>query len=127
MSKKVLLVEDNIDLCDIYKLAFEDKDYEVALANNGMSAISLMETFKPDVVLLDIMMPYVSGYDFLKQVRSQDKDNAALIVVNSNLVQEEDVKKAKDLGADEYLKKSEYTPREVVNKVDDFLKAKLSN
>jgi DNA-binding response OmpR family regulator len=122
MNKKILIVEDNVDLCEIYKIAFESKKFEVQVEHNGMNAVNAVSSFKPDIILLDIMMPYVSGHDFLKTIRG--KGNKTMVVINSNLSQEADVKKSLDLGADYYLKKAEYTPKEVVEKVEEFLNKK---
>ena len=110
--KKILIVEDNLDLSDMYKIAFESKGFEIAVCSNGINAVSQVDTFQPDVVLLDIMMPFVSGLDFLKTIRS--KGNSVKIIVNSNLGQDSDIEKATELGADKYLKKADHTPFEVV-------------
>ncbi|HPO05994.1 MAG TPA: response regulator, partial [Candidatus Gracilibacteria bacterium] len=101
MSYKILIVEDNKDLCEIYQIAFSNQDFEIKISYDGMNAVSLFDQFKPDVILLDIMMPFVSGYDFLKVVR--EKNKSVLIVINSNLYQEADIAKSKELGADFYI------------------------
>jgi DNA-binding response OmpR family regulator len=119
MEKKILIVEDNGDLCDIYKVAFESQGFTVKIVNDGMNAMSALEVFRPDVVLLDIMMPFVSGHDVLKAIR--EKGNAVTIVVNSNLSQEEDVEKTLALGANYYCKKAEYSPKELVEKVENII------
>ncbi|PCI24627.1 hypothetical protein COB57_04405 [Candidatus Peregrinibacteria bacterium] len=117
--KKVLIVEDNLDLSEMYKIALESKGFEVMASENGMNAVALNDTFKPDLVILDLMMPFVSGYDVLKTIRN--KGNDVYIVVNSNLSQESDIAKAKELGANEYYKKSEMDPKTFVNKVAAIL------
>jgi len=125
MAKKILLVEDNQDICDLYKIVFESKGYEIQICNNGINAVSMLDTFKPDLVLLDIMMPFVSGFDFLVNIKKKE-DTDVIVVVNSNLSQDSDVEKAKELGADDYFKKADYTPQEIVEKVDAMLKIKES-
>ena len=119
MSKKILIVEDNTDLSDMYKIAFENKGFEVVVCSNGMNAVSQVDTFQPDIVLLDIMMPFVSGLDFLKTIRS--KGNSVKIIVNSNLGQDSDIEKGIELGADKYLKKADHTPFEVVDIISEML------
>lgn len=116
MSKKILIIEDNKDLNEMYKMTFESKGYEVEVSLNGMNAVALVTTFKPDVILLDIMMPFVSGYDFIKTVRA--KGNDVTIIVNSNLSQESDVQKSLELGANKYLKKADYDPFQVFDEVE---------
>ncbi|MCF7836840.1 response regulator [Candidatus Gracilibacteria bacterium] len=117
---KVLIIEDNEDLNEMFKTAFEAKGYDVAVSLNGMDGITKAAEFKPDVILLDIMMPQMNGYEVLSAL----KNNTSLpskVVINSNLEQEGDTQKAMSMGADLYLKKSEYTPFEAVEKVDELL------
>lgn len=121
MSKKILIVEDNADLSGMYQIAFESKDYEVNICSNGMHAVAQVDSFNPDIILLDIMMPFVSGLDFLKTIRA--KGNDITIIINSNLGQDSDVSRAIELGADKYLKKTENTPFEVVEIVDKMLES----
>lgn len=118
-SQKILIIEDNQDLRTMYKIAFEESGYEVSLCQNGMNAVSLVDTFQPDIILLDIMMPFVSGFDFLKTVRA--RENHVKIIINSNLSQESDIQKGKELGADEYFKKTDFTPFELVKKIGEIL------
>ena len=115
MAKKILIVEDNQDLAEMYKMAFESAGFNVELCLDAMNAVHHLSTFHPDVVLLDIMMPMVSGFDFLKTARK--KDSKVKIIVNSNLSQKKDIDMAKEMGADDYLRKSDLTPKELVQKV----------
>ena len=119
MIKTVLVVEDESPLANMYKIAFELKNIEVDIASDGASAIAKVLRFKPDLVLLDIMMPKVNGFEFLQAIRK----NSSLqpqIVVNSNLEQKDDEQTATDLGANFYLRKSKYTAREIVSKVENY-------
>ena len=111
---KVLIIEDNKDILEMYKLAFQAENIQVYTALNGLEGISLCSIIKPDVILLDIMMPQMDGFEVLKAIRN----NTSLltkIIVCSNLEQLKDEEKAKNLGADMFLKKTSYTPFEVVN------------
>jgi two-component system, OmpR family, phosphate regulon response regulator PhoB len=117
---KVLIIEDNEDLNEMFKTAFETKGYDVAVSLNGMDGITKAAEWKPDVILLDIMMPQMNGYEVLSAL----KNNTSLptkVIINSNLEQEGDVQKGIDMGADLYLKKSDYTPFEVVDKVAELM------
>lgn len=120
---KILIIEDNEDLNNMFKIAFEAKDYEVETSLNGIDGISKAAIFKPDLVLLDIMMPQMNGYDFLKALK-ENTSLKTIVVVNSNLEQEKDAEKAKTLGADFYIKKSENTPFETVEQIDKILQKK---
>jgi DNA-binding response OmpR family regulator len=117
---KVLIVEDNEDLNDMFKTAFEAKGHEVEVSLNGMDGITKAAKFKPDVILLDIMMPQMNGYEVLSALKN-NSSLSAKVVINSNLEQEKDAAKAMSMGADLYLKKSEYTPFEAVEKVEELL------
>ena len=121
-KKKILIVEDNLDLNEMYQMVFEENGYEVGISTDGINAVPMAHQLKPDVILLDIMMPLVSGYDVLKTLRS--KEDTTTIIIASNLSQESDITKSKELGADEYLRKSDFTPIEMVKKVNEFLEKK---
>jgi CheY-like chemotaxis protein len=115
-KKKVLIIEDNADLAEMFKTAFEAKNFEAAMSLNGIDGITKAAEWKPDVILLDIMMPQMDGYEVLNALKN-NTSLASKVVVSSNLEQEKDKQKAMTLGADLYLKKSEHTPFEVVEKV----------
>ena len=117
---KVLIVEDNVDLVDAYELVFEKEGFDVEVVFDGKQALEKLKTFHPEIVLLDIMMPYMNGFEFLQEVRKTDKD--LIVVVNSNLSQDAEIKKSFDLGANEYLRKSDYTVFTLVDKIKQFLK-----
>lgn len=117
---KVLIIEDNEDLNEMFKTAFEEKGYDVEISLNGMDGITKAPEFDPDVILLDIMMPQMDGYEVLQALKNNSSLKAK-VVINSNLEQDKDADKALKLGADLYLKKSEYTPFEAVEKVEELL------
>ncbi len=119
-KKKILIVDDNEDLNEMFEIAFEGAGFEVKSAFEGLSAIDIAVKFKPDIILLDIMMPQMNGYEFLVAIR-KNTSLRTLIVINSNLEQDADLIKAKELKAVEYLKKSEYSPSECVAKIISFL------
>ena len=117
---KILIVEDNVDLIEAYKLVFETAGFDVGLAYDGNQARDEIKSFNPDLILLDIMIPYMNGFQLLKEVR--ESGNNVKIIINSNLSQDSEVKKSFELGANEYLRKSDYTVSELVEKVKEFLK-----
>ncbi len=118
---KVLIIEDNEDLNEMFKIAFNAKGYEVEASLNGMDGITKAAEWKPDVIMLDIMMPQMNGYEVLSALKN-NTSFPTKVVVNSNLEQEKDADKAIEMGADLYLKKSEHTPFEAVEKVEELLK-----
>lgn len=113
---KIMIVEDNADLRDIYEGLFLGAGYEVKLAGDGLMGITDAVDFQPDIVLLDIMMPEMDGYDFLRVLR----DNTSItpfVVVCSNITQQMDIDRALAGGAHHYLRKSDYVGASLVNEV----------
>ncbi|OGL87185.1 hypothetical protein A3I40_01220 [Candidatus Uhrbacteria bacterium RIFCSPLOWO2_02_FULL_48_12] len=120
-KRTILIVEDEPFLCEMYKTKFETLGYKVVTAENGKEGIELMRRENPDLVLLDIILPVMDGYTFLKVVRSDPELKDRLIVIFSNLGQEEEITKGMQLGADDYLVKSDHTPTELLKKVESVL------
>lgn len=120
---KILIIEDNKDLNDMFRIAFEKKGFEVQISLNGIEGITQAVDYNPDLILLDIMMPQMDGFEVLTAIKNNTTLDA-VVVVNSNLEQDKDAEKALQLGADFYLRKSEYTPFAVVEEVIEFLKSK---
>ena len=105
--KKILIAEDDMFIAQAYKTKLEATGAEVKLAEDGAEAIEILKTYEPDVVVLDLVMPKQDGYDTLKLIRASDKHKKLRIIVATNLSQEEELKKAKDAGADLCLIKSD--------------------
>lgn len=119
---RLLIVEDNKDLNDMFQIAFDEDLYEIASALNGIEGISKAVEYKPDLILLDIMMPQMDGYEFLKAIRN-NTSLKPIIVINSNLEQKKDMERATTMGANYYLNKSDYTPFELVAKIQSIIDA----
>lgn len=118
---KVLLVEDDEMLHGMYTQKFKNQGYEVVSAYNGADGIKLAETEHPDVILLDVIMPKMDGFVALKKIRKGDTTAKIPVILLTNLGQEEDVRKGRELGADDYFIKANHTPQEVVDKVKALL------
>jgi len=119
-TRKILIVEDNDDLQQIYKFSFESGGYEVKISGNGLIGITEIVDYKPDVVLLDIMMPEMNGFEFLEALKNNTTISVPVVVV-SNLTQEQEKQKAMANGADLYLIKSDYEGPDLVEKINAFL------
>ncbi|MDI9354762.1 MAG: response regulator [Cyanobium sp. MAG06] len=119
--KKILIVEDNVALREIYRISFQGSGIDTHFAENGMTAIDLSTNIKPDLIILDIIMPEINGYDFLRLLKNNTELNP-IIVVNSNLSEDTDIQKAYTAGANYYLRKSDYTGLELVEKIKSILK-----
>ena len=114
--KKILLVEDDPFIQDIYKTALEQADFEVKIIEKGDRALKAIKEEKPDLVLLDIVLPGKDGWEVLHEIKS-DSSLETRVFVLSNLDQKEEVDKGKNLGADKYFIKAHYTPSQIVEEV----------
>lgn len=118
--KKIMIIEDDKDLQEIYKLNFEMAGYEVLQEFDGLDGISSVVDKEPDIILLDIMMPNMDGFAFLKAM----KDNTSInipVVVCSNLSDKETYTKALNTGAVSVLLKVDYSGKELVTKIGHIL------
>lgn len=118
---KVLLVEDDVALREIYSARFTAENFEVAAAGDGEEALAKAVKEKPDIIILDIMMPKISGMDVLDILRSTPETEKTKIIIMSALSQSSDIEKGKELGADAYLVKSQTTLSDVVEKAKEVL------
>jgi DNA-binding response OmpR family regulator len=119
---KVLIAEDDQGICDMYAMAFMKEGFKVYTAKDGKIAIEKFHTKQPDILLLDIMMPEMDGYQVLKEVRMRH-DKYIPVVMLTNLNMEHFTMHDSIDNVDAYLIKSNYTPSEIVNKVKEVLKA----
>ncbi|MDO8507787.1 MAG: response regulator [bacterium] len=118
---KILLVEDDIALREIYSARFTAEDFDVITASDGEEALTQAIQGKPDLVILDIMMPKISGMDVLDILRSTPETKNTKIIIMSALSQASDIERGKELGADAYLVKSQSTLSDVVDKAKEIL------
>ena len=120
-KKIIMIVEDDSFVMDIYNTKFGQSGFEVIGALNGIEALKKMEEKKPDLILLDIVMPQMDGYEFLKVMKSKENFKNIPVILLTNLIQKEEIEKGLDLGAQDYLIKSHFTPSEVLAKVEKIL------
>ena len=114
--KKVLIIEDNKSINEMYSIAFANEGCEVSSAYDGLDGITKAASVKPDIIILDIMMPNMDGFEMLKILKSNTSLEAK-VIVNSNLEWVDEENRARALGADGFLRKSKYTPLDVVSKI----------
>lgn len=105
-KKTVLIAEDDEVLLRALYLLFHDGDYTIASASDGETALKMTERLKPDLVLLDLLMPKMTGFDYLKNVKANADLKDIPVIVLSNLGDGDDINKAKGLGAEDYYVKS---------------------
>lgn len=118
---KILLVEDDINLRDIYAARFSAESYEVITASDGEEALATAVKEKPDLIILDVMMPKISGFDVLDILRSTPEVKDTKIIMMTALSQEGDRARGEALGATQYLIKSQVTLEDVVQSVKTAL------
>lgn len=115
--KNILLIEDDPLLIDVYSTKLKQSGFEVRVVENGEKALAAVAEQKPDLVLLDIVLPHVDGWDILQNLRSSETLQGIKIVILSNLGQKEEIEKGLRLGAAKYLIKAHYTPSEIVQEI----------
>lgn len=118
---KVMIVEDDNDICELYATAFMREGFKVFIARDGRTAIQKYERKQPDILLLDIMMPNVDGYQVLKEVRKQTKKYVPVIML-TNLDISHFTKNESVDHVDAYLIKSNHTPSEIVDRTNEVLR-----
>jgi DNA-binding response OmpR family regulator len=121
-KKTILLVEDDSFVSDIYSMKLNAEGFNVVLARNGMEALKKLEEVVPDLILLDIIMPYVSGLEVLQKIKSKENLKKIPVILLTNVSEKEKIEEALGIGANDYLIKSHFTPSEVLNKINSFLK-----
>ncbi len=115
--KKILLIEDDNFIIDIYITKLNEVGFSVQSALNGGDALVKIKQSRPDLVLLDIVLPQVTGFEFLQEIKNIPELKNVPVIVLSNLGQKKEVEKGLDLGAVKYLIKAHYTPTEVVEEI----------
>ena len=120
----IALVEDEAILSELIQEELERRDFTVCVAANGKEGWELIQKEKPDLVLLDLLMPQMSGYDVLTHLRAHVALKGIPVIVISNSGQAGDLNRAFACGADDVLIKADFNPDQVVNKVVDLLKRK---
>lgn len=116
--KKIFIVDDDKFLLDMYSFKFKEKGFDVVQAFGSVDALSKLKGgIVPDVMLIDVVMPAMDGFELLALIKSENLAPNAKVIVLSNLGQPSDVEKGRTLGANGYVVKASATPTEVVEKV----------
>lgn len=118
----VLVVEDDTFLANIYKTKFEMEGFKVIVAENGETGLKEAQKKKPDIILLDILLPKMDGYTVLQALKKDPEVKDIPVIMLTNLGQKDDVEKGLEMGAVDYLIKAHFKPSETVDKVRKVLK-----
>jgi len=120
-KKRILFVEDDDALANVYLVRLQAEGFEVQRVANGEDALAAAISFKPDLVLLDVMMPKISGFDVLDIIRNTPETANLKVVMLTALSQDSDKKRAQDLGVDDYLVKSQVVITDVIEHIKKHL------
>jgi DNA-binding response OmpR family regulator len=119
--KRVLLVEDDDALASVYQVRLQAEGFEIQRVANGEDALAAAISFKPDLVLLDVMMPKISGFDVLDIIRNTPETANLKVIMLTALSQESDKERARQLGVDDYLVKSQVVIGDVISRIKQHL------
>jgi DNA-binding response OmpR family regulator len=118
---KILIVEDDKFLRELLAKKLQDEGLEIVQAIDGEEGVKKAEEELPDLLLLDLILPGINGFDVLKKLKENPKTSALPVIVLSNLGQKEDVERALTLGAKDYLIKANFTLEEIFDKIKKYL------
>jgi DNA-binding response OmpR family regulator len=117
MATKIAIVEDDVAIAQMYRMKFEAEGFEVETAENGRLGLALAEEMKPDIILLDLMMPEMPGDEMLKELRATDWGKDIKVIILTNMGEQEAPAIIKELGVRRFIVKAEMTPRQVAEMV----------
>lgn len=120
MKKKILIIEDDKFLIKAYKIKFMRAGFDVITATDGEMGMEIAKKEIPKMIILDIMLPKIDGFEFLKRMKKEEKIKDVPVIALSNLGQQEDKDKAISLGAKEYLVKADFSLEEIIEKVIEY-------
>lgn len=118
---KIAIIEDDTVINQMYRMKFEADGFDVQVASDGKSGVEMVQTFGPDIILLDLQMPEMTGDEALKKIRSQPWGAHIPVIILTNLGAEESPKVLKELSIHSYIVKAEVTPSQVVSRVKEAL------
>lgn len=121
-KQHILLVEDDPFLSDIYSTKLENVGFDIDVVYDGEAVFKKIEEKLPELILLDIVLPKIDGFEVLKKLKSDSRFSKIPVILLTNLGQKEDIDKGMSLGAQDYLIKANFIPSEIVEKIKSFLK-----
>jgi DNA-binding response OmpR family regulator len=119
-KKKVLIIEDDEQFSYVYDLKLKQEGFETVIAQDGESGVSFLEKEKPNIILLDLMLPEKDGFWVLEEIKKRQNVKGVSVIVLSNLGQKTDIDRALGLGASEYLIKSDTSVQNIIDTVKRY-------
>lgn len=120
-KRKILIIEDDFFIRELYERQFEKEGFAIEGAPDGPEGLLKASQTKPDLILLDIMLPKLNGLDLLRTLKSKPETKDIPVILLTNLGQESVIKEGFQLGAEGYLIKSAYTPSQIIEEVKEFM------
>jgi DNA-binding response OmpR family regulator len=118
---KIAIIEDDTTINQMYRMKFEADGFDVQIADNGKRGVAMVESFQPDLILLDLQMPEMNGAEALEIIRKNDWGKDIPVIILTNLGEEESPKQLRGLGIHSYIVKADLTPRQVVSRAKEAL------
>lgn len=122
MPKKILVAEDDKFLANAYRVKLTKSGFDIKIATDGVEALSIIKSFQPDLILLDLVMPKKDGFVVLEEIKKDENYKHIPVIVASNLGQKEDIERGLKLGAKDYIVKSDMSLQNLVNKINNYLR-----
>ena len=123
MSAKIAVIEDDLAISQMYRIKFEAEGFEVETAENGKLGLDLIKNMRPNIILLDLMMPVMTGGEVLAKLRSSDWGKNMKVIILTNMGEQEIPEDVKKLGVSAVILKADMTPRQVAELVKSQLKS----
>ena len=117
MAKKILLIEDEEILINLLQKKLANEGYDISVARNGQEGLELIKEIRPDLILLDIIMPKMGGFEVLEEMQKDQELKNIPVIIISNSGQPVEIDRAQKLGAKDWLIKTDFDPQEVIDKV----------
>ena len=118
---KIMIVDDDSMISDIYQKKFSDQGFDVLVATSGEQALEMAKKEKIDLVVLDLLIPRLDGFEVIKQLRGGNYAKDMKIIVSSNLSEKSNRDRAFELGADDFIIKAQFTPSQLVEKIKKII------
>ncbi len=123
LKQKIVVVEDELAICDMYRMKLESSGYDVKTAHDGKKGLEVIESFVPDLILLDLKMPVMTGDEMLARLRETDWGANIRVVVLTNISRDEAPHNLRLLHIDRYIVKAHFTPSQIVDVVKEIIPA----
>ncbi|OGE11291.1 hypothetical protein A3A60_02015 [Candidatus Curtissbacteria bacterium RIFCSPLOWO2_01_FULL_42_26] len=126
-KKKIVVAEDDQFLSNAYRVKLTKEGFEVKMVGDGQELMNLLKTYRPDIIILDLLMPVKDGFEAIKEIKASPSLKNIPVIIASNLGQKNDIDQGKALGASDYIIKSDLSLEDLVAKIKSLLGTKLNS